>query len=153
MRNNPLFSHARNSSVRRSVGSLALVGAVALTGLAACSSDDDDESAQDRYCEAGESLRSSLEALTNVDLVAEGTSGLETAVEAVSDDVDTLQDTATDAAEGDVEALNEALDGLESSLSDLGDDVSEESTSQVTAAIEGVTAAASAVYDTLTDCP
>ena len=98
-------------------------------------------------------MRSSLEALTNVDLVAEGTSGLETAVQEVSDDLDTLQDTATDATEGDVEALNEAVDGLKASLSDVGDDVSEESTSQVTAAIDGVTSAASALYDTLTDCP
>ena len=54
-----------------------------LVGLAACS-DDDGQSAQERYCEAGEALESSVTALVELDLVAEGTNGVESAVEEVS---------------------------------------------------------------------
>lgn len=117
--------------------------------LAACG---DDESAQDRYCAAGEELGSSLGALTDLDLIAEGTSGLESAVQQVQDDVSELRDAATDATSDDVDALNDAIGTLESASSDLGGDLTSENAAAVSTAIQGVASAAGAVFDTLGDC-
>ena len=120
--------------------------------LAGCGSDDD-ESAQDKYCEAGQSLESSVAALGNLDLVAEGTDGLESALSAVEDDVNELRDTASDAAADDVSALEESLDNLESAISGLGGEVTSENVSTLSTAVQNVSTSAQAVYGTLSDCP
>ena len=60
---------------RRLVAAIPVIG---LLSLAACG--DDDESSQDRYCEAGEQLRTDMAALLDVDIIATGTDGLQAAV-------------------------------------------------------------------------
>lgn len=140
------------STMRRTrgrLGSALVVSLLALTMLTACG---DDESAQDRYCDAGESLRSSIGELTDVDLLAGGTDALDEAIGQVSDDVDELRDAAGDAAEDDVAALDSAVDALRGSLSDLGGELTSENASAVGAAITDVVEAARAVFDTLGDC-
>lgn len=112
----------------------------------------DDESAQERYCNAGESLRTSLSALTSLDLVAEGTNGLESAIDQVKDDLDDLQDAASDAAADDVDAFDDAVDALDSAFSDLGGDLTAENATAVGTAIQNVSTAAQAVFATLSDC-
>lgn len=117
--------------------------------LASCG---DDESAQDRYCEAGESLESSVRSLGQVDLVAEGTSGLNDVVDQVRDDVDELLDAASDAAADDVEALQQSLESLQGAITALGGDLTRDNASAVGDAIDDVVAAAQAVFGTLSDC-
>lgn len=119
---------------------------VAALALSACG---DDEDAQERYCEAGSSLSDSLAALTSTDLIAEGTSGLQDALDTVVADVGELRDAATGAVEDDVEALGDSLDALGDVLGDLGGDAG---ASEVTAALGDVQSSAQAVLDTLADC-
>jgi uncharacterized protein YoxC len=138
-------------SIRRRPRALLLgiaLGAVALTGCG-----DDESSAQEEYCEAGESLRTSVAALADLDLIAGGTDGLTAAVDAVEDDVNDLRDNASDAAADEVDALEQSVDDLESAFSDLAGEISTENASALAAAVQNVGAAAQAVYDTLTDCP
>jgi prophage DNA circulation protein len=131
----------------------AVIGAaLAVAPLAGCGSDDD-ASAQDQYCEAGESLEASVSALGDLDLVAEGTSGLETALDAIDQDVNTLQDTASDASEDEVSAVKESVDDLESALSDLTGEITSDNVSALSTAVQSVAESAQALYGTLPDCP
>ena len=140
----------RPSTFGRAVRSMALAGAMALCAVAC--SDDDDQSAQERYCEAGASLESSVNELLNLDVIAEGTSGVETAVDAVEEDVDELRDSATDAAADEVDALSNALSDLGDALSAAGGELTSDNATAVVDAIGAVQAAATDVYATLTDC-
>lgn len=140
----------RPSTFGRAVRSMALAGAMALCAVAC--SDDDDQSAQERYCEAGASLESSVNELLNLDVIAEGTSGVETAVDAVEEDVDELRDSATDAAADEVDALSNALSDLGDALSAAGGELTSDNATAVVDAIGAVQAASTDVYATLTDC-
>ena len=136
---------------RRSVRVGAAVMLVAAVVAAGCGSDDD-ESAQDRYCAAGASFESSLDELAGLDLVAEGTDGLNAAVDQVQSDLDDLRDSASDAAADEVSALEEAVDDLTDAISTLGGDLTSDNASAVGTAIDNVSAAAQSVLDTLSDC-
>lgn len=127
----------------------AIAALVGVTTLAACG---DDESAQDRYCEAGDDLESSIAALVGLDLLAEGTSGLEGAVDDVRADVEEMRESADDAVADDVAALDESIDDLNDALGAVGDDLSEANVDAFVAAIGDVQAAFGAVGDTLADC-
>jgi outer membrane murein-binding lipoprotein Lpp len=128
----------------RRVAQLALGAVLGVALLAGCGDDDsgDEPSAQEQYCEAGDSLESSVSALVDLDLVAEGTSGLESAVDAVKADLDELRSTASEAAAEEIDALEQSVDDLGTAASDLGGEISTENAS-----------ALEAVYGTLTDCP
>ena len=139
-------SGSRRLSARRSVVAVGL--GIAL--LAGCGSDD--ETAQDEYCAAGDSLESSLGALTDLDVVAEGTDGLNAAVEKVSGDLGDLREAASGAAADDVSALQQAVDELKSAVSGLGGDLTAANAAAVGTAIRNVSASAQAVYETLADC-
>jgi hypothetical protein len=130
----------------RSAAVATVLGAVALTG---CGSD---ESAQEKYCDAGESVRSSLASLTDLDLIAEGTDGLNSAVGDVRSDLNELSDAATDAAADEVDTLEDAVEGLEQAISDLSGGVSTDDAAALGTAIQGIGTAAEAVFGTLTDC-
>lgn len=127
--------------------------ALALTlGAAALVACGDDESAQDRYCEAGESLNASVAALFDLDVVAEGTNGLRSALEDVENDLTELRESASDAASDEVDALNDAVDELNDALSAAGDSLTANNATGVVDAIGGVRSAFAAIGDTLTDC-
>ena len=129
---------------------LLLGGLVAgLLFLTACG---DDESAQDRYCNAGEDLQGSVAALADVDLIAEGTDGLESALNQIGDDVDTLQDAATDAAADDVDAVESAVQGLEDAVANVGGELSSENIDGVLTALGAVVSAVDGLATTLSDC-
>ena len=137
------------------VGRWLVAAGLGVVLLAGCGSDDDSdgESAQEEYCQAGASLEESVTALTDVDLLAEGTDGLESALDAVGDDLNTLSDTASDAAAEEVDALEQSVDDLEGAISDLGGDISSENVSSLTTVVQSVGTAAQGVYATLSDCP
>jgi len=117
--------------------------------LAACGSD---ESAQDRYCEAGESLNASVAALFDLDVIAEGTNGLRSAIEDVNNDLTELRDSASDAASDEVDALNDAVGELNDALNAAGDSLTADNATGVVDAIGGVRTAFVAVGETLADC-
>lgn len=139
----------RHDHPRRMALAAALLATLAL--LAACGSDDE-ESAQDQYCAAGDDLESSVTALTQLDLIAEGTNGLEAALGAVEDDLSTLAETASETASGEVSALEESAQDLESALEGLAGDITGDNVSALATAVESLATSAQAVYDTLTDC-
>lgn len=143
-------THAGPTHPRHGTRRLAVVACLGVLALGACGSDE--ESAQDRYCQAGAGLKSSLASLMDLDLLASGTDGLNEAIEQVSDDVDALRDSASDAAADDVEALEDSLDGLRGSISTLGGDVSSDNVTAVRDAISAVSASAQAVTSTLSGC-
>jgi archaellum component FlaC len=134
---------------RRWIFAAALVGGLS---LAACGSDDD-QSAQEKYCEAGQSLESSAAALLDLDLITQGTSGLEDAVDEVEKDVDALRDSATEAAADEVDALEQSVKDLDSALSDVSGDISTDNVAALQTAVQSVATAFQGLNSTLTDCP
>jgi hypothetical protein len=143
---------------------------IAVLGLlaAGCSdADDDGASSQESYCEAGQSLESSVNALSGLigvdegeeavgqimDAVVESSDDLDAAVDAIEADVSALREAASEAAADDVDALDQAMDDLANVLSDLGSDLDLDKALAVQESAQGARAAAQAVYDTLTDCP
>ena len=145
----PTASNPDNRLRTRVVAAAAIVAlAAALSGCG----DDDGESAQDRYCDAGESLRSSVSSLASLDLIAEGTNGLTSALETVDADVDELRAAASDTAEDEVEALDTAVGALGDAISGLAGEISAENATTLATAVQNVATSAEAVYATLTDC-
>lgn len=149
-----MHSTRRDSNARfrrHRVGAFAactLLGVVALGGCG-----DDEKSAQERYCEAGNEVESSVTALTNLDLIAEGTNGLEAAINDVQEDVSTLVDTASEAAADESAALEQSIESLQSAIEGLAGEISSDNVSALTTAIDDVSTSAQAVYATLSDCP
>jgi outer membrane murein-binding lipoprotein Lpp len=88
----------------------------------------------------------------DLDLIASGTDGLNDAIDQVSDDLDALRGSASDAAADDVETLEASVDELRDSISTLGGELSSDNLAAVGDAIGEVTAAARAVISTLSDC-
>ena len=71
-------------------------------------------------CADREALRSSIDALRDVDLVAQGTDGVRAAVADVKDDLAALRESAGDELRPEVEAVQDALEDLETAAGDLG---------------------------------
>ena len=128
---------------------LAMLGSL----LAACGDDDDGQSAQEKYCAAGESLRESVDSLVSLDVIAVGTEGLEDALNQVFDDAETMKDSATDAAAEEIDAFEQAVDAGRSALEDLGGEITAANANAVVASVDAITSSVSAVYATLGDCP
>lgn len=136
--------------VARRLSGVLAIGLAAGLVLVGCG--DDDESAQDRYCAAGEQLEASITDLASLDLIAEGTNGLESAVDAVDEDLSALADAASEAAADEIDALEQSLSALDSALSGLAGEISAENVEALTAAVQAVGTSAQAVYGTLSDC-
>jgi len=134
---------------RRVLASVALVGLLAVFG---CGSDDSEPSAEEQFCSASDDLRASVSALTELDLLAEGTDGVGSALDEIEAAAGELTDSAPAAAEEEVTALETAVDGLGTALSDLGGDLSVDNLSGVSDAVGDVGRAASGVYEKLTSC-
>ncbi len=127
-----------------------VLAAVAVFSVsAACGGD---ESAQERYCAAGEALRSDILALQDLDLVGEDADGLESALDTIDDDLDEMREAARDSAADEIEALQSAVTDVEDAVSRLGEQLSTDNVQGLTDAILGVAGAAQDVYATLSDC-
>ena len=64
-------------------------------------------------------MRESVDALANVDVVAEGTNGVTAAVSDVKDDLAALRSSAGDELEPQVQAVQDAVDELETAAADV----------------------------------
>lgn len=142
----------RHHMLRRSLA-IAVLPLVAAIGISGCGSDDDGQSSQEKYCEAGDQLRSDVTALLELDVAAVGTDGLESAIEAVDQSLSDLSGAAESAVEDEVAALEDAMSDVDSALSDVGGELTEENAEGVIVAIDAAFVAADAVYDTLANCP
>ncbi|MFV1989142.1 MAG: hypothetical protein ACC652_00200 [Acidimicrobiales bacterium] len=131
----------------------AAAGLLAIAMFAAACGDSDERTTQEKYCDAGDSLRTSVDALLNIDVIAVGTSGVEDAFNQIVDDVGNLRDAASDAAKDDVDALGQAIQGGKSVLKDLGDEITTDNVTALLSSVGAIDSSASAVYVTLTDCP
>ena len=89
-------------------------------------------------CADREALRDSVAALADVDLVAEGTNGAKSAISAVKDDLAALRSSAGSELEPEVQAVQDAVDELETAVGNLG---SGGATQAVTAVSDLVTSA------------
>ena len=92
-------------------------------------------------------MRDSVDALADVDLVAEGTNGAKSAISAVKDDLAALRSSAGSELEPEVQAVQDAVDDLETAVGNLD---SGGATQAVTAVSDLVTSAGT-LLDSLED--
>jgi hypothetical protein len=99
----------------------AVVACVALGVLMVSCGDDDSSSSTTvaDVCADREALRSSVAALKDLDVVAEGTNGVNAAVADVKEDLTALQSSAGDELQPQVQAVQDAADELETAAADL----------------------------------
>jgi hypothetical protein len=72
-------------------------------------------------CADREALRASVAALTDVDVVAEGTNGLTAAVDAVKSDLEKVRGSAGSEVAPQVQAVQDAIGATEAGLDNLGE--------------------------------
>ncbi|MGB5758726.1 MAG: hypothetical protein WBM50_17565 [Acidimicrobiales bacterium] len=130
---------------RRPLRTLSILAGVLLVlGLVAgCGDDPDPEAA---FCDAGDSLRSNIDGLGEVDIVSGGTDALSAQFDAISADVEALRDAGSEVAAGEIEALDSATVELETVIGSLGD---ESTVSDAVNAVDNVITSARAVLDRL----
>jgi phage host-nuclease inhibitor protein Gam len=87
----------------------------------ACSDDDGDGDEAARACDARDDLSSSVQALGDVDVVADGTDQLRTAFDDVVAAVDEVADASGDRLEDEVDAVQAEVDDVRTAVSSIGD--------------------------------
>jgi hypothetical protein len=92
------------------------------TGAAACGGDDDDSASEPSLCADADALKSAIGELDDVNVVENGTSELESALQGLRDDANTLMDSARDEFGPDVETLEGALRNLGSAITEVPSD-------------------------------
>ena len=137
----------------------AIVAALAVGVLLTACSDDGDSSSSATSeavttteattttvadtCADAEALQSSVAELQDVDVVAEGTNGLTTALDQVKSDLEALGTSASEELQPDIEALQTGIDSLESAIDGFDTD----GAAPVVAAVTAVGEAATALID------
>jgi hypothetical protein len=91
-------------------------------------------------------LRSSVAALTDVDLVAEGTDGVKTAISAVKDDLAAVRTSAGSELQPEVQAVQDGIDDLEAAVDAGG-------AAQAATALSNLAGAAATLLDSLETRP
>jgi hypothetical protein len=109
----------RSSSSSR-IARRVVAGAVIALLVTACGGADDSSSPTsapaDDVCQDAEALRSSVDELKDVDLVAEGTNGANAAISAVKDDLAAISESAGDELRPQVQAVEDSIDELETKV-------------------------------------
>jgi hypothetical protein len=123
------------------------VASFLLLGATACGSDE--ATAEEAFCDAGDSLQTDIDELADVDVVSEGTNGLEERFSTIEADLDQLRESGLDVASEEISALESAMDAFGAALDSLGDDISVERAQTASAALTGVVTASSGVLDKL----
>jgi len=126
---------------------VAVVAALSLATLSACGSDS--ESSEDAFCDAGDSLRSNIEGIADIDIVSGGTDAFTDQIAAIQADVDALRDSGSDVAADEISALETAVDEVAAALDGLGDEISIENAQTVASSVGAVVTAAGDVYERL----
>jgi hypothetical protein len=108
--------------------SVVVLTFVVLGTLAACGDDDDSSSAttaaptttsaEEALCADREELTTAVQGLTDLDIVASGTDGLQAALTDVKDSLSGLKESASDNFQPEVEAVESSIQDLETAISD-----------------------------------
>ena len=116
---------SERSHISRMATRVFAAGAVAML-MAACGDDDDSSSSTtdpaDDVCTDSQALSASVDDLKDVDLVAEGTDGASAAITAVKDDLAAFSESAGDEVQPEVQAVEDAIDELETAMDNLDSD-------------------------------
>jgi len=97
-------------------------------------------------CADRDALRSSVAALTDVDLVAEGTNGVKTAVSAVKDDLAAVRTSVGSELQPEVQAVQDGIDELEAAVDAGG-------AAEAATALSNLAGAAATLLDSLETRP
>ncbi|MDH3226550.1 MAG: hypothetical protein OEM67_05615, partial [Thermoleophilia bacterium] len=110
--------------------SLLLVSLMLTLALVVAACDDDDDSAttsaEEAFCADADSLQAGVSALADLDVVAEGTNGIESAVSDVETDLQNLKESGTEVGGDELDALESSVQDLEDALSAAGEDLTTE---------------------------
>jgi hypothetical protein len=139
-----------------------IVCLVAVAAIVASCGDDDDSSSDttaatstttstgsDDVCADREALGSSVAALQDVDVRAEGTDGVTAALTDIKDDLTSVQASAGDEVRPQVEAVQDGIEQVESAV----DDFDSGGAAPVLAGVAEVAGSASTLLDSLEDAP
>jgi hypothetical protein len=107
------------SAATASSESKATSGGATSTGASSGSGTPSD-TASAEVCAAREDLRSSISELKDVDVIANGTSALQTPLNKVEDNLTALKSAAGDELKPQVTAFQDAVDALETAVKDVG---------------------------------
>jgi negative regulator of sigma E activity len=144
----------RKFSFSRGGSALVIGVALSVTALTGCGSDDDGVSSEEAFCAAGDSLRSNVGDLVNLDIIAGGTDALNETVDAIEADLVVLQESGSDVASDEIAALQSSFEELDSTVDAMVDGISVENATGIVAAVTNVGSTAAAVYEVLsTTCP
>jgi hypothetical protein len=111
-------------------------------------------SSEEAFCAAGDSLRSNVGDLANLDIIAGGTDALNETVDAIEADLVVLQESGSDVASDEIAALQSSFEELDSTVDAMVDGISVENATGIVAAVTNVGSTAAAVYEVLsTTCP
>ena len=119
----------------------------AATSTADSTSDETSAAPSGDVCADREALRDSVAALADVDLVAEGTNGATSAISAVKDDLAALRTSAGSELEPEVQAVQDAVDDLETAVGNLDSG----GASQAVTAVSDLVTSAGTLFDSLED--
>jgi hypothetical protein len=139
----------------------ALAAALAgLIVLGACGDDDDDQAAssttnEEALCDAVDTAEDDIQALGDIDVLAEGTDAVEASLTTIRDDVAEIRELAPDTAPEEAEAFDNALASLDDAITALGDEpLTAESAQDLVAAGTSTIEAGQAYLGALDDaCP
>ncbi len=102
----------------------------------------------------GDSLESDVQALADLDIVAEGTDGLDEQLGAIESDLTEMMDAGTEVAGEQIAELETAIADLETSLDELGGDLTVDNATVAVDAVSRIVTSAQAVYTELAStCP
>jgi hypothetical protein len=101
---------------------------VTVVALVACGDDDDSSSdttaapttttAEEALCADREQLTTAVQGLTDLDVVASGTDGVQAALTEIEDALTALKESASDSFKPEVEAVESSIQDLETALGD-----------------------------------
>lgn len=128
--------------LRTALGALVVVALPVVGG--ACG-DDDDESA--RACDARTDLSSSIEALGEVDVAADGTDAVRSAFDDVVASVDELAEATGDRLEDEVDAVRSEVDDVQAAVGAIGEQSAAASAELLGAEVGELTEAATTLVD------
>ncbi|MFT6290227.1 MAG: hypothetical protein ACJAR2_000814 [Ilumatobacter sp.] len=138
----------KNVRYRRAAG-VVVLASLSLGFTSGCGSDQAAGSSEDVFCAAGDSLRTNIETIGDIDLIDGGTDAISERFSAIESDLQQLQDSGSDLATNEISALDSAIDDLGSALEALGRDISVTNARQIATSVADVVSTAGDVLERL----
>lgn len=126
------------------------------TSVIGCSSKDESRasslSSSTDVCGARNALESSIDALAKVDVRAEGTNGLNAALDGVKESIGNLADAAQSQYKGQVQRVRDAYDKLHAAVSSFDASTASEDLNSISTAVSDLQTAVSDLAKSVTRC-